>query len=41
MFGVPLRRQVELELLLDDGENIRLSRRGLLVSDAIWPEFLG
>lgn len=41
MFGVPLRRQVELELLLDDGENIRLTRRGLLVSDAIWPEFLG
>jgi oxygen-independent coproporphyrinogen III oxidase len=41
MFGIPLRRQVELELLLDDGENIRLSRRGLLVSDAIWPEFLG
>lgn len=41
MFGIPLRRQVELGLLLDDGENIRLSRRGLLVSDAIWPEFLG
>jgi oxygen-independent coproporphyrinogen-3 oxidase len=40
MFGARVRRQVELELLLDDGENIRLSRRGLLVSDAIWPEFL-
>jgi glutathione S-transferase len=27
-------------LIADDGERIRLSREGLFVSDAIWPEML-
>jgi oxygen-independent coproporphyrinogen-3 oxidase len=35
-----LRKFVELELLVDDGERIRLSREGLFVSDALWPELL-
>ena len=26
--------------LLDDGDRVRLSQEGLLVSDAIWPHFL-
>ncbi|HEY2894184.1 MAG TPA: radical SAM family heme chaperone HemW [Pirellulales bacterium] len=33
-------RLVERGLLLDDGALVRLSREGLLVSDAIWPELL-
>ncbi|MGD9721016.1 MAG: radical SAM family heme chaperone HemW [Pirellulales bacterium] len=36
----PLRRFVELGLLEDDGQRVRLSREGLFVSDAIWPHFL-
>jgi oxygen-independent coproporphyrinogen-3 oxidase len=35
-----LARFVELGLLCYDGERIRLTREGLLVSDAIWPDFL-
>jgi oxygen-independent coproporphyrinogen-3 oxidase len=36
----PLRKYVDLGLLNDDGEQIRLTRDGLFVSDAIWPEML-
>lgn len=36
----PLMRFVELGLLDDNGSRIRLTRDGLLLSDAIWPEFL-
>jgi oxygen-independent coproporphyrinogen-3 oxidase len=35
-----LQKFVELELLVDDGERILLSRDGLFVSDALWPELL-
>jgi oxygen-independent coproporphyrinogen-3 oxidase len=35
-----LPRLVELGLLEDTGERLRLTRAGLLVSDAIWPSFL-
>ncbi|HTM54287.1 MAG TPA: radical SAM family heme chaperone HemW [Pirellulales bacterium] len=38
--GEPLGRMVERGLLLDDGAWVRLSRAGLLVSDAIWPDLL-
>jgi oxygen-independent coproporphyrinogen-3 oxidase len=38
--GEALGRLVERRLLLDDGSRVRLSREGLLVSDAIWPELL-
>jgi oxygen-independent coproporphyrinogen-3 oxidase len=36
----PLRKFIRLGLLDDDGERIRLTREGLFVSDAIWPELL-
>jgi oxygen-independent coproporphyrinogen-3 oxidase len=36
----PLERFVELGLLNDTGERVRLTREGLFVSDAIWPEML-
>jgi oxygen-independent coproporphyrinogen III oxidase len=36
----PLKKFVELGLLTDDGQRIRLTREGLYVSDAIWPELL-
>lgn len=38
--GAELERFVGLGLLSDDGQQIRLTRAGLLVSDAIWPAFL-
>jgi putative oxygen-independent coproporphyrinogen III oxidase len=38
--GEPIRQLVELGMLVDDGYRVRLSRQGLLVSDAIWPELL-
>jgi len=38
--GEPLGRMVARGLLLDDGARVRLSREGLLVSDAIWPNLL-
>ena len=38
--GEPLRTMVAHGLLSDDGRQIRLTRAGLLVSDAIWPHFL-
>lgn len=38
--GVALRRYVERGLLADDGLTVRLTREGLLVSDALWPALL-
>ena len=38
--GPALAKHVEWKLLEDDGRRIRLTRKGLLVSDAIWPDFL-
>jgi oxygen-independent coproporphyrinogen III oxidase len=38
--GVALPRLLEMDLLDLSGSRLRLTRRGLLVSDAIWPEFL-
>lgn len=38
--GPSLRRHVQWGLMVDDGRRIRLSRRGLLVSDSLWPEYL-
>ena len=40
LVAAPLRKFVDLGLLADDGEQIRLTREGLFVSDAIWPEML-
>jgi oxygen-independent coproporphyrinogen-3 oxidase len=40
LVGPTLRKFVGLGLLDDDGERIRLTREGLFVSDAIWPEML-
>ena len=39
--GESIRRYVELGMLEDDGVRIRLTREGLMVSDAMWPDFLG
>ena len=38
--GAPVRKFTELGLLEDHQDRIRLTRNGLLVSDAMWPEFL-
>ncbi len=38
--GSAIAQLVELGLLADDGHRVRLTRAGLLVSDAIWPELL-
>ena len=38
--GDVVKRFVRLGLLIDDGHTIRLTRRGLLVSDSMWPHFL-
>ncbi|HEV3003095.1 MAG TPA: radical SAM family heme chaperone HemW [Pirellulales bacterium] len=40
LVGPALRRYVELGLLVDDQDRVRLSRTGLFVSDALWPAFL-
>lgn len=40
LIGEPLARMVSLGLLADDGRQVRLTREGLFVSDAIWPHFL-
>ncbi len=37
---MPLRKFVAAGLLADDGERVKLTRDGLFVSDALWPEFL-
>jgi oxygen-independent coproporphyrinogen-3 oxidase len=36
----PLQKFINLGLLADDGERIRLTRTGLFISDAMWPEML-
>jgi oxygen-independent coproporphyrinogen-3 oxidase len=38
--GPALARYVKLGLLCDDGTRVKLSRDGLFVSDALWPELL-
>ncbi len=38
--GKPIAQFVELGLLSDCGERIRLTREGLLISDSLWPELL-
>jgi putative oxygen-independent coproporphyrinogen III oxidase len=38
--AAPLENFVDLGLLADDGEQIRLTREGLFVSDALWPALL-
>jgi oxygen-independent coproporphyrinogen-3 oxidase len=40
LVGDALQKHVRHGLLEDDGHRIRLTRRGLLVSDSIWPDFL-
>jgi oxygen-independent coproporphyrinogen-3 oxidase len=40
LVGEALPRLIDLEMLELSGSRLRLTRRGLLVSDAIWPEFL-
>lgn len=40
LIAAPLAKFVGLGLLADDGERIRLTRDGLMVSDAMWPEML-
>jgi oxygen-independent coproporphyrinogen-3 oxidase len=40
LIAEPLAKFVALGLLADDGRRIRLTREGLFVSDAIWPEML-
>lgn len=36
----PLKKFVRLGLLADNGDRVQLTREGLFVSDAIWPEML-
>jgi oxygen-independent coproporphyrinogen-3 oxidase len=38
--GEPLKSHVRLALIADDGRWIRLTREGLFISDALWPEYL-
>jgi oxygen-independent coproporphyrinogen-3 oxidase len=38
--GPAIARFIELKLLSDDGSRIKLTREGLFVSDALWPELL-
>jgi oxygen-independent coproporphyrinogen-3 oxidase len=40
LVGQSLPELVELGLMADSGDRVRLTREGLLVSDAIWPGFL-
>jgi oxygen-independent coproporphyrinogen-3 oxidase len=40
LIAQPLRKFVDLGLLSDCGQRIQLTREGLFVSDAIWPELL-
>ncbi len=40
LVGQPLRKYVACGLLHDRDDRIQLTREGLLVSDALWPEFL-
>jgi oxygen-independent coproporphyrinogen-3 oxidase len=38
--GPAIARFVEMKLLSDDGRRVKLTREGLFVSDALWPELL-
>jgi oxygen-independent coproporphyrinogen III oxidase len=38
--GGSIAKFTALGLLADDGQNVRLTRDGLFVSDALWPNFL-
>jgi oxygen-independent coproporphyrinogen III oxidase len=38
--GEAIARFVDLKLLEDDGRRVRLTREGLMISDALWPEIL-
>lgn len=38
--GATIAKFVALGLLADDGQNTQLTREGLFVSDALWPDFL-
>jgi oxygen-independent coproporphyrinogen III oxidase len=40
LVAAPLQKFIDLGMLADDGERIRLTREGLFVSDAMWPEML-
>ncbi len=40
LVGAALRKFTDLGLLEDIGTHVRLTRDGLLISDAMWPEFL-
>ena len=40
LLGEPLNRFIKNEFLIFDREYLKLTRKGLLVSDSIWPEFL-
>ncbi|MCI0492241.1 MAG: radical SAM family heme chaperone HemW [Planctomycetes bacterium] len=40
LVAAPLKKFMAAGLLADDGEHIRLTRHGLFVSDALWPEML-
>lgn len=40
LVAAPLQKFIGLKLLADDGESIHLTREGLFISDALWPEFL-
>jgi oxygen-independent coproporphyrinogen-3 oxidase len=40
LIAAPLKKFADLCLLADDGKRVRLTREGLFVSDAIWPEML-
>jgi oxygen-independent coproporphyrinogen-3 oxidase len=38
--GATIERFVQMGMLADDGQRVRLTREGLLVSDSLWPELL-
>jgi oxygen-independent coproporphyrinogen III oxidase len=40
LVGSPLQKFLNLGLLSDDGQQIQLTREGLFVSDALWPDLL-
>lgn len=40
LVGAQVRRFVALGMLADDGDRVRLTRSGLLISDSLWPSFL-
>ncbi|NBW85879.1 MAG: coproporphyrinogen III oxidase family protein, partial [Planctomycetia bacterium] len=40
LIAAPLRRWIENGLAVDDGDRVRLSRQGLLVSDGLWTDVL-